>query len=81
MRALSTLMTWSNKNKSCMRVDENLKSKSFYESLLKTMTNSRVASNSCSHLTRTRELTSKSLYESSLNSHALVKRQQELHES
>ena len=44
MRVFSNLMSWSNENKSCMRVDENL-------------------------------------YESFLNSHVLVKREQELHES
>ena len=49
MRVFSTFMSWSNENKSCMRVDESL--------------------------------TSESLYESFLNSHVLVKREQELHES
>ena len=46
MRVFSTLMSWSDESKSCMRVDE---------------------------------LTSESLYERFLNSHVLVKREQELH--
>ena len=53
MRVFSTLTSWSNENKSCMRVMRVDK----------------------------RELTSESLYESFLDSHVLVKREQELHES
>ena len=96
MRVSSTLMSWSNKNKSCMRVDK----REFTESFI----NSHVLSNenkscmrvdkreftrefhqlSCPGQTRTRvvwELTSESLHESFINSHVLIKREQELHES
>ena len=50
MRVFSTIMSMSDENKSCTRVDES-------------------------------QLTSESLYESFPNSHVLVKREQELHES
>ena len=68
---LSTLMSWSNENKSCMRVDKQEFAWEFHQL-------------SCPGQTRTRvawELTSDSLHESFINSHVLVKREQELHES
>jgi hypothetical protein len=64
-------MSWSNKNKSCMRVEKREFTWEFSQL-------------SCPGQTRTRvawELTSESLHQSFLNSHALVKREQELHES
>jgi hypothetical protein len=71
IRVFSTLMPWSNENKSCMRVEKREFASEF----------SRL---SCPGQTRTRvawELRSESLHQSFLNSHALVKREQELHES
>ena len=71
MRVSSTLMSWSNKNKSCMRVDKREFTWEFHQL-------------SCPGQTRTRvawELTSESLHESFINSHVLVKQEQELHES
>ena len=64
-------MSWSNENKSCMRVDKQEFTREFHQL-------------SCPGQTRTRvawELTSESLHESFINSHVLVKREQELHES
>jgi hypothetical protein len=71
MRVFSTLMPRSNENKSWMRVEKREFAREFSQL-------------SCSGQTRTRlawELRSESLYESFLNSHAPVKREQELHES
>ena len=71
VRLSSTLMSWSNENKSCMRVDKREFTWEFHQL-------------SCPGQTRTRvawELTSESLHESFINSHVLVKREQELHES
>ena len=71
MRVSSTLVSWSNENKSCMRVDKRKFAWEFHQL-------------SCPGQTRTRvawELTSESLHESFINSHVLVKREQELHES
>ena len=64
--------SWSNENKSCMRVDIKREFAWEFHKL------------SCSGQTRTRvawELTSESLHESFINSRVLVKREQELHES
>ena len=61
----------ANENKSCMRVDE----REFV---------GEIHQLSCPGQTRTRvawELTSESLHESFINSHVLVKREQEFHES
>ena len=71
MRVSSTLVSWSNENKSCMRVDKREFTWEFHQL-------------SCPGQTRTRvawELTSESLHESFINSRVLVKREQELHES
>ena len=71
MRVSSTLMSWSNENKSCMRVDKREFAWEFHQL-------------SCPGQTRTRvawELTSESLHGSFINSHVLIKREQELHES
>ena len=72
MRVSSTLMSWSHENKSCtMRVDKWEFAWEFHQL-------------SCPGQTRTRvawELTSESLHESFINSHVLVKREQELYES
>ena len=71
MRVSSTLMSWSNENKSCMRVDQREFAWEFHQL-------------SCPGETRTRvawELVSESLHESFINSHVLVKREQELSSS
>jgi hypothetical protein len=71
IRVFSTLMPWSNENKSCLRVEKREFASEFSQL-------------SCPGQTRTRvawELRSESLHQSFLNSHALVKREQELHES
>jgi uncharacterized membrane protein len=71
IRVFSTLMPWSNENKSCIRVEKGEFTSKFSQL-------------SCPGQTRTRvawELRSESLHQSFLNSHALVKREQELHES
>ena len=71
MRASSTPMSWSNVNKSCMSVDKRELAWEFHQL-------------SCPGQTRTRvawELTSERLHESFINSHVLVKREQELYES
>ena len=71
MRVSSTLMSWSNENKTCMRVDKREFTWEFHQL-------------SCSGQTRTRiawELTSESFHKSFINSHVLVKREQDLHES
>jgi hypothetical protein len=70
-RVFSTLMPWSNENKSCMRVEKRefvreLRSESLYESFLN------------SHALVKRE---QELHESFLNSRVPVKQEQELHES
>ena len=74
MGVFFTLMSWSNKNKSCMRVDK----REFV----------RVSSQlSCPGQTRTRtareliRVASVNFYGNFLNFHVLVKREQELHES
>jgi hypothetical protein len=71
MRIFSTLMPRSKENKSCMRVEKREFVWEFSQL-------------SCPGQTRTRvawELRSESLHENFLNPHALVKREQELHES
>ena len=68
MRVSSTLMSWSNEN---MRVDKREFAWEFHQLSCPGQTRTRVA----------RELTSESLHESFINSHVLVKREQELHES
>ena len=70
MRVFSTLMFWSNKNKSCMRVDKREFVWEFTQLSCPGQTRARVAW----------ELRSESLYEGFLNSHVLVKQEQELHE-
>ena len=71
MRVSSTLMSWSNGNKICMRVDKREFTWEFHQLSCPAQTGTRV----------TWELTSESLHESFINSHVLVKREQELHES
>ena len=74
MRVISTLVSWSNENKSWWEFT----SESLYESYL----NSRVLVKREQELRESWwELTSESLYESYLNSRVLVKREQELRES
>jgi hypothetical protein len=70
MRVL-TLMVWSNENKSCMRVEKREFAREFSQLSCRGQTRTRVAW----------ELRSESLHESFLNSHGLVKQEQELHES
>ena len=68
IRVFLTLMSWSNQNKSCMRVEKG-------EFLIW-----KFSQLSCPCQTRTRvawELRKESFYESFLNSHVLVKREQE----
>ena len=68
---INSYMSWSNENKSCMRVDKREFTWEFHQL-------------SCPGQTRTRvawEMTNKSLHGSFINSHVLVKREQELHES
>ena len=69
VRVLSTLMSWSNENKSCTRVDKREFVWEFHQLSCPDQTRTRVA----------RELTSESLHESFINSHVLVK--QVLHEN
>ena len=71
MRVSSTLMCSSDENKSCMRVDKREFAWEFHQLSCPCQTRTRVAW----------ELTSESLHESFINSHVLVKRKQELHES
>jgi hypothetical protein len=74
IRVFSTLMARLNDNKSCMRVDESSEARICM----------RVFSTHVLRSKRTRvtwELRSKNLHQSFLNSHGLVKREQELHES
>jgi hypothetical protein len=95
-RVFSTFIVWSNENKSCMRVDKREFAWEFSQLLLLDQTRTRVAWELTSEFTwefsqlslldqtRTRVvwvLTSKSLHESFLNFHCLIKREQELHES
>ena len=71
MRVSSTLVSWSNENKSCTRVDKREFAWEFHQLSCPGQTRTRVA----------RELTSESLHESFINSRVLLKREQELHES
>ena len=71
MRVSSTLISWSNENKSCMSVDKREFTWEFHQLSCPSQTRTRVAW----------ELTRESLHESFINSHALVKQKQELHES
>ena len=71
MRVSSTLVSWSNENKRCMRVDKREFRWEFHQHSCPGQTRTRVA----------RELTSESLHESFINCHVLVKREQELVES
>jgi hypothetical protein len=71
IRVFSTLMPWSNENKSCMRVGKREFASEFSQLSCPGQTWTRVAW----------ELRSESLHQSFLNSHALAKREQELHES
>ena len=71
MRVFSTLMPLSNENKSCMRVEKRDFVWEFSQLSCPCQTRTRVAW----------ELRSEILYESFFNSHASVKREQELHES
>jgi hypothetical protein len=72
MRVFSTFFsssTWSNENKSCMKIDKQEFTWEFSQLSLLDQTRTRVAW----------ELTSESLHESFLNFHCLIKREQELH--
>ena len=71
MRVCKREFTWSNENKNCMRVEKREFTWEFRQL-------------SCPDQTRTRvvwELRSESLHESFINSHVLIKREQELYES
>jgi hypothetical protein len=71
-RVFSTLMARSNENKSCMRVDESWEARLFaweFSQLL------------CPGRSNGEQGLNESLHESFLNSHAAVKREQELRES
>jgi 3'-phosphoadenosine 5'-phosphosulfate sulfotransferase len=64
-------MPWSNENKTCMRVEKREFTSEFSQLSCPGQTRKKVAW----------ELRSESLHQSFLNSHVLVKREQELHES
>jgi hypothetical protein len=72
------LMPWSNENKSCMRVDESWEARVCIR-VFSTLMPWSNENKSCMRVAW--ELRSESLHQSFLNSHALVKREQELHES
>ena len=76
MRVLSTVR--SNENKSCMRINDSCQAR-VYMTVFSTLVPQ--SNENTSYMRVARELTGESLHESFLNSRALVKHEQELHES